>query len=275
MNLAIRGIEADLGSQNADTFHNDLHPNLKADYILANPPFNISNWGGDRLREDKRWLFGVPPMGNANYAWVQHIISKLAPNGVAGFVLANGSLSTNTSGEGQIRQAMVEADLVDCIVSLPGQLFLSTQIPVSLWFLARNKANGFGQEGKPLRDRRGEILFIDARSLGEMEDRTHKILPDADIARITGTYHAWRGDGEVAYEGIPGFCKSATLNEVAAHSYVLTPGRYVGAAAQEEDGEPIAEKMARLTSRLEEQFTGSTRLEAAIRANLDTLRSEH
>ena len=174
MNLALRGIEADLGRQNADTFHHDLHPDLKADYILANPPFNVSDWGGERLRDDRRWVYGVPPVGNANYAWVQHIISHLAPNGVAGFVLANGSLSSNTSGEGEIRKRIIEADLVDCIIAMPGQLFYSTQIPVSLWFLARNKENGHGLEGQPLRDRRGETLFIDARKLGYMEDRTRR-----------------------------------------------------------------------------------------------------
>ncbi len=271
MNLAIRGIEADLGSQNADTFHNDLHPNLKADYILANPPFNISNWGGDRLREDKRWQFGVPPVGNANYAWVQHIISKLAPNGVAGFVLANGSLSTNTSGEGQIRQAMVEADLVDCIVSLPGQLFLSTQIPVSLWFLARNKSDGFGQGGKPLRDRRGKVLFIDARSIGEMEDRTHKILTDTDIAKITGTYHAWRGDGEAAYEDIPGFCKAASLDEVHAQGCVLTPGRYVGSAPRKDYEEPFGARLERLAELYVTQSEQSSVLQLAVLANLKGL----
>ena len=195
MNLALRGIEADLGRQNADTFHHDLHPDLRADYILANPPFNVSDWGGERLRDDRRWVYGAPPVGNANYAWVQHIISHLAPNGVAGFVLANGSLSSNTSGEGEIRKRIVEADLVDCIVAMPGQLFYSTQIPVSLWFLARNKANGRGLEGQPLRDRRGETLFIDARKLGYMEDRTRRNLSDEDIQRITGAYHAWRGDG--------------------------------------------------------------------------------
>jgi len=274
MNLAIRGIEADLGQQNADTFHNDLHPNLKADYILANPPFNISNWGGDRLREDKRWQFGVPPVGNANYAWVQHIISKLAPNGVAGFVLANGSLSTNTSGEGQIRQAIVEADLVDCIVSLPGQLFLSTQIPVSLWFLARNKSNGFGQEGKRLRDRRGEILFIDARNLGEMEDRTHRVLPDADIARITGTYHAWRGDGEAPYGDMPGFCKAAPLDDVRGHGCVLTPGRYVGTDQLETLQEPIEDRLLQLHEALVAQFAESSRLQRTIQSNVDIILSK-
>jgi len=270
MNLAIRGIEANLGEHNSDTFHNDRHPDLRADYILANPPFNISQWGGERLTSDKRWQYGTPPTGNANYAWVQHIISHLAPNGVAGFVLANGSLSTNTSGEGEIRKRMIEADLVDCIVSMPGQLFFSTQIPVSLWFLARNKKNGVGLDGKPLRDRSGEILFIDARELGMMTDRTHREFADADIARVADTYHSWRGDAE-GYEDIPGFSKAASLDEVKANSYVLTPGRYVGAAAQEEDGEPFAEKMARLTKTLEKQFALSAELEAAIRANLAAL----
>jgi len=276
MNLAIRGIEANLGDEHADTFHNNLHPDLRADYILANPPFNISQWGGDRLRADKRWQFGAPPPGNANYAWVQHIIHHLAPDGVAGFVLANGSLSTNTSGEGEIRKRIIEADLVDCIVSMPGQLFYSTQIPVSLWFLARNKANGRGLDGKPLRDRSGEILFIDARNLGEMEDRTHRILTDTEIARIADTYHAWRddgGDGSEPYADVPGFCKAASLDEVRAHSHVLTPGRYVGIAAQEDDGEPFAEKMARLASTLEDQFAESSRLEAAIRDNLAVVRA--
>jgi type I restriction enzyme M protein len=186
-------------------------------------------------------------------------------------VLANGSLSTNTSGEGQIRQAIVEADLVDCIVSLPGQLFLSTQIPVSLWFLARNKTNGFGQEGRPLRDRSGDILFIDARNLGEMEDRTHKILTDADIAKITGTYHAWRGDGSTSYEDVPGFCKAATVDDVRGHGHVLTPGRYVGVAMADVDGEPFDRKLDRLTGQLTRQFAESAKLETAIRANLAAL----
>ena len=270
MNLALRGIEADLGRQNADTFHHDQHPDLKADYILANPPFNVSDWGGDRLRDDRRWQFGAPPVGNANYAWVQHIISHLAPNGVAGFVLANGSLSTNTSGEGDIRKKIIEADLVDCIVAMPGQLFYSTQIPVSLWFLARNKTNGRGMDGSPLRDRSGETLFIDARKLGYMEDRTRRNLSDEDIARITDAYHAWRGDGG-DYADVPGLCKSAALDEIAAHGFVLTPGRYVGVEDGDEDSEPFAEKMARLTAILDEQFAASALLEAAIRRNLEVL----
>lgn len=284
MNLAIRGIEGNLGSQPADSFHNDLHPDLKADFILANPPFNMSDWGGETLREDKRWKYGVPPVGNANFAWVQHFIHHLSPNGSAGFVLANGSMSSNTSGEGEIRKAIIEADLVDCMVALPGQLFYSTQIPVCLWFLARQKAltpspspTGKGGGG---RDRRGQVLFIDARKLGHMVDRTHRDLSDEDIALLANTYHAWRGfplpsgegrEGE-GYRDIPGFCKSATLDEIRAQGYVLTPGRYVGAAETEEDDEPFAEKMARLTQELEAQFEESARLERQIRENLKRLR---
>jgi len=271
MNLALRGIEANLGKENADSFHRDLHPDLKADYILANPPFNSSDWGGERLREDKRWTYGVPPAGNANFAWVQNFIYHLAPNGVAGFVLANGSLSSNQSNEGEIRKSMVEADIVDCIVAMPGQLFYSTQIPVSLWFVSRNKKNGKGVEGRPLRDRSGEILFIDARKLGFMSDRTHRDLSVDDLARITDTYHNWRGDGTGTYEDVQGFCKSAKLEEVRSHGHVLTPGRYVGAEEVEDDGEPFEEKMKRLTTQLSEQFKESGRLEAEIRGNLSKL----
>ena len=271
MNLAIRGIAANLGQENADSFHRDLHPDLKADYILANPPFNSSDWGGDRLREDKRWVYGAPPTGNANFAWVQHFIYHLAPNGIAGFVLANGSLSSNQSGEGEIRKNMVEGDVVDCIVALPGQLFYSTQIPVSLWFVSRNKRNGKGVEGRPLRDRSGEILFIDARKLGFMADRTHRDLSDEDIAKIAGTYHNWRGDGIGRYEDVQGFCKSAKVEEVRTHGHVLTPGRYVGAEEVEDDGEPFEEKVKRLTTQLKEQFAESARLEAEIRNNLSKL----
>jgi len=271
MNLAIRRIEANLGPHHADTFHHDLHPDLRADYVLANPPFNISDWGGERLRGDRRWQFGTPPAGNANYAWVQQILFHLAPNGVAGFVLANGSLSSNTSGEGEIRRRIVEADLVDCIVALPGQLFYSTQIPVSLWFLARNKRNGRGMENRPLRDRSGEVLFVDGRKLGRMEDRVHRVLDREDVGRIAGAYHAWRGDGRAAYEDVAGFCKAATLAEIGDHGHVLTPGRYVGVAAAEADGEPFGEKLARLTAELEGQFAESARLEAVIRENLRRL----
>jgi type I restriction enzyme M protein len=286
MNLAIRGIDGQIA--HGDTFHNDRFPDLKADYILANPPFNVSDWGGERLRNDKRWKYGVPPTGNANFAWVQHIIHHLAPTGVAGFVLANGSMSSNQSGEGEIRKNIIEADkniieadLVDCMVALPGQLFYSTQIPACLWFLARDKrglpspsGRGAGGEG---RDRRGEILFIDARKMGRMVDRTHRELTDDDIARIANTYHAWRTVGArpdsplPEYRDIPGFCKSATLEEVRKHGYVLTPGRYVGAAEQEEDDEPFDQKMQRLVAQLREQQAEAAKLDAAIAANLKEL----
>lgn len=263
MNLAIRGIDGNLGAEHADSFHRDLHKGLKADYIIANPPFNISDWGGERLREDGRWAYGLPPVGNANYAWIQHFIYHLSPRGLAGFVLANGSMSSNQSGEGEIRKALVEADLIDCMVALPGQLFYSTQIPVCLWFIARNKANG------RFRDRRGETLFIDARKLGVMTDRTHRELSEADIAKIAGAYHAWRGDaGATSYTDEPGFCNAATLDEMTGHGFVLTPGRYVGAAAAEEDDEPFEAKFARLTAELEQQFAEGARLEAEIRARL-------
>jgi len=263
MNLAIRSIDGDLGPHNADSFHNDLHKDLKSDFVLANPPFNDSDWKGEQLREDARWKYGVPPVGNANFAWVQHFIHHLAPNGLAGFVLANGSMSSNQSGEGEIRKNIIEADLVDCMIALPGQLFYSTQIPVCLWFLARNKRNS------KFRDRRRQTMFIDARKMGVMIDRVHRELTNEEITRIAATYHAWRGDGSAGeYQDIPGFCKSATTEEIAAHGYVLTPGRYVGAEEVEDDGEPFAEKIARLTEKLEEQFAESARLEAAIWANL-------
>jgi type I restriction enzyme M protein len=264
MNLAIRGIEGQIAP--GDTFHNDQHPDLKADFILANPPFNVSDWGGERLREDKRWKYGTPPVGNANFAWVQHMVHHLAPAGVAGFVLANGSMSSNQSGEGEIRKNLVEADLVDCMVALPGQLFYSTQIPACLWFLARDRKNG------KFRDRRGELLFIDGRKLGRLVDRTHRELTDEDVARIAETYHAWRGEnGAGEYHDIPGFCKSAPLEEVRKHGYVLTPGRYVGAEAQVDDGEPFEEKMQRLTAALREQQAEAAKLDAAIAANLREL----
>ncbi len=266
MNLAIRGIEGNIGPHNADTFHNDMHKDLKADFILANPPFNISDWGGERLRDDVRWTFGKPPVGNANFAWVQHMVHHLAPNGVAGFVLANGSMSSNTSGEGEIRKSIIEADLVDCMIALPGQLFYTTQIPVCLWFLSRNKGNG------KFRDRRNETLFIDARKLGVLVDRVHRELTDEDVARIAGTYHAWRGEANAgAYANMPGFCKSATIAEIRAHGYVLTPGRYVGAEAALADDELFDTKMQRLAATLEQQFAESATLEAQIRQNLQQL----
>ena len=264
MNLAIRGIEGQIA--HGDSFHNDRHPDLKADFILANPHFNDSDWGGERLQEDKRWQYGTPPPGNANFAWVQHIVHHLAPTGAAGFVLANGSMSSNQSGEGDIRKSLIEADLVDCMVALPGQLFYSTPIPACLWFLSRNRGNG------KYRDRRGEILFIDARKLGFMVDRTHRDFAPEDIARIASAYHAWRGEkGAGDYEDVPGFCKSASLEEVSKHGYVLTPGRYVGAEEQEDDGEPFAEKMQRLTAQWREQQTEAVRLDAAIAENLEKL----
>lgn len=273
MNLAIRGIDSNLGPHHADTFHNDVHKNLKADYILANPPFNISDWGGERLAEDTRWTYGVPPTGNANYAWIQHIVNKLAPSGVAGFVLANGSMSTSTTAEFQIRKRLVEEkgeSLVDCIVTLPGQLFYSTQIPVCLWFIAKNKAP------RGLRDRRGEILFIDARKMGQMVSRVHKELSAEDIRKIADTYHAWRGHEDMEkYEDIKGFCKAAKLEEVEAHEYMLTPGRYVGIEDVEEDSEPFEDKMVRLTSELAEQFAKSRKLEDEIRKRLGGIGFEY
>jgi type I restriction enzyme M protein len=266
MNLAIRGIDGNLGPEHADSFHRDLHKDLKADYILANPPFNSSDWGGERLRDDARWKFGVPPVGNANFAWVQHFIYHLAPSGIAGFVLANGSMSSNQSGEGEIRRNIIEADLVDCMVALPGQLFYSTQIPACLWFVARDRKNG------RFRDRRGQTLFINARKMGILIDRVHRELTPEDISRIAGVYHAWRGDaGASRYEDVPGFCKSANLEEIRKNGYVLTPGRYVGAEALEEDGESFEEKMQRLTAKLGAQFRESARLEAEILANLKGL----
>ena len=267
MNLALRGIEANLGPQNEDTFRRDLHPDLKADFVLANPPFNMSDWARDA--DDVRWRYGTPPAGNANYAWIQHIVHHLAPQGIAGFVLANGSMSSSQSGEGEIRKALVEGDLVDCMVALPGQLFYGSQIPVCLWFVARDRGGTATRGGKALRSRKGEVLFVDARSLGSLVTRTHKELSDGEIARIAGTYHAWRGEaGAGAYEDVPGFCKGATLEEVRTHGQVLTPGRYVGAAPEEDDGEPFEEKLERLTRELEEQFAESGRLEAEIRLSI-------
>lgn len=269
MNLAIRGIESNLGAENADSFHRDLHKDLKADYIIANPPFNMSDWGGERLREDVRWKYGVPPVGNANFAWVQHFIHHLAPTGLAGFVLANGSMSSNQSGEGEIRRAIIEADLVDCMVALPGQLFYNTQIPVCLWFIARDKRN------HRFRDRRGETLFIDARGMGRMTDRIHRELTDEDIQRIANTYHSWRGDKWTSdYVDVAGFCKSAKLDEIRLHAHVLSPGRYVGAKDEEDDLELLQDKIKRLTSVLEEQFAQSSKLETTIRQNLASLKYE-
>ncbi len=266
MNLAVRGIDSDIRWNNEGSFHKDELQDLKADHILANPPFNISDWGGERLREDVRWKFGVPPTGNANYAWLQHIIHHLAPNGTAGVVLANGSMSSTQSGEGDIRCAMVEADVVDCMIALPGQLFYSTQIPACLWFLARNKNNG------KFRDRSGEVLFIDARKIGDMVDRTRKEFGQEDVAKIADTYHAWRHEpGAGAYEDVPGFCKAVTLDEIKTHSHVLTPGRYVDSAAAKPDDVPFEERFTELRKTLAQQFAEAEELSALIHRKLDEL----
>ena len=265
-NLAIRGMDVDLGGQHADSFLSDLHRDLRADYILANPPFNMSDWGGQRLKEDVRWKYGIPPATNANYAWIQHFIHHLSHTGIAGFVMANGSMSTSTSGEGEIRRNIIEADLVDCVIAMPGQLFYTTQIPVCLWFVARDKRNG------RFRDRRGKTLFIDAREMGNLIDRVHRELSGEEIDRIAGIYHAWRGEeGAGEYEDVPGFCKSSTTDEIKDHGFVLTPGKYVGAAEVEDDGVPFEEKMAALTATLYEQFARSDQLEATIKKNLEVL----
>ncbi len=268
MNLAIRGIDAQIG--HGDTFHNDVHPDLKADYVIANPPFNDSDWRGDLLKDDKRWKYGVPPSSNANYAWVQHFLHHLAPKGIAGFVLANGSMSSNQSGEGEIRKALIEADLVDTMVALPGQLFFSTQIPVCLWFLTRNKTDG------RFRDRRGETLFIDARRMGTKISRTQIELTDEDIAKIAGTYHAWRGDnGATKYSDGAGFCRVATMEDIKRNGYVLTPGRYVGTEAIEPDLEQFEVKMARLVTRLQTEQEEAQRLDALIAHNLKGISFGH
>lgn len=264
MNLAIRSIDGQIA--HGDTFHNDRFPDLKADFILANPPFNVSDWGGERIRDDKRWQFGVPPVGNANYAWVQHIIHHLGPSGTAGFVLANGSMSSNTSGEGEIRKSIIEADLVDCMIALPGQLFYSTQIPACLWFIARDKKN------IRYRNRSGQTLFIDARRMGQMVDRIHRELTDDDIDRIARAYHSWRGEPDAGeYADLTGFCKTATIDEIRKHNFVLTPGRYVGAETQEDDGEPFDVKMRALVSDLKVQMKQSKTLDESISLNLEEL----
>ena len=264
MNLAIRGIEANLGQEHARQFSRRYAPGPES--RLYPPPIRrsiVATGGGDRLREDRRWTYGIPPTGNANFAWVQHFIYHLAPNGIAGFVLANGSMSTNTATEGEIRKNIIAADLVDCMVALPGQLFYSTSIPVCLWFITRNKEN------PNFRKRTGETLFIDARRLGKMIDRVHRELTHSEMTRIAETYHAWRGDeGAGEYDDVPGFCKSTMLVEVQKNGNVLTPGRYVGAEVQEEDDEPFEETIAHLTQKLTEQMTEARRLDDAIAKNL-------
>lgn len=265
MNLVIRGLDGNIGPSQGDTFHNDMHKMLKADYILANPPFNIKDWGGNALVDDIRWKFGVPPEGNANYAWLQHIVHHLAPNGCGGVVLANGSLSSNTSNEGEIRRNLIAADLIDAIVALPDKLFYSTGIPVSLWILNRNK-----KTNPKYRIREGEILFIDARNLGEMVDRTHRELSNEEIKKISDTYHNYRNiNGK--YEDVKGFCKAAKFDEVKENDYILTPGRYVGIEEQEDDGVPFEEKMNTLTKELNKLFQESRILEEEIRKNLGGL----
>ena len=256
MNLAIRGIDADLGKFNADTFFNDCHPTLRADYIMANPPFNLSDWGADKLTDDVRWQYGMPPAGNANFAWLQHMIHHLAPNGKIGMVLANGSLSSQSGGEGEIRKNIINADLVECIIAMPTQLFYTTQIPVSLWFLAKNKKQ------------KGKTLFIDARKMGTMVTRKLRELTDEDIAKIADAYNAY-ADGTL--ENVKGFCAVVDTEEIAKQDYILTPGRYVGIEEQDDDGEPFEDKMNRLTSELSELFAKSHKLEAEIREKLGAI----
>ena len=256
MNMAIRGIEADFGQYQADTFHNDIHATLKADFIMANPPFNLSAWGADKLQDDVRWKYGIPPAGNANYAWIQHMIHHLAPNGKLGLVLANGSLSTQTSGEGLIRKRIIEDDLVEGIVALPTQLFYSVTIPVTLWFITKNKRQP------------GKTLFVDARKMGFMVDRKHRDFTDDDIQAIAGAFEAFQ-DGTL--EDVKGFCAAVPTEEIAKHDYILTPGRYVGIEEQEDDGEPFEEKMARLTSELSVMFKRSHELEDEIRQRLGAI----
>ncbi|WP_438765361.1 type I restriction-modification system subunit M [Kushneria sp. TE3] len=270
MNMAIRGIDFNFGKKNADSFLDDQHPDLRADFVMANPPFNIKDWWHESLAEDVRWQYGTPPKGNANFAWLQHMLHHLAPVGSMALLLANGSMSSNSGGEGEIRRRLVEEDLVECIVALPGQLFTNTQIPACIWFLTRDKAGGLAPNGVEKRRRKGEVLFIDARQLGHMADRVLRVFDDKkDIAKIVGTFHNWQRTD--AFEDVPGFCASADLAAIEKHDFVLTPGRYVGAAAQQEDDEPFADKMARLTAQLKDQFEESDRLEGEIKRNLGGL----
>ena len=269
MNMAIRGIDFNFGTGPADTLLGDLHPDLRADFVMANPPFNMKEWWNEKLATDPRWVAGTPPQGNANFAWLQHMLWHLAPTGSMALLLANGSMSSNTNNEGEIRKKLIEDDYVECMVALPGQLFPNTQIPACIWFLTRDKRNGFALEKKK-RDRRGEFLFIDARQLGYMKDRVLRDFTANDIQKIADTFHAWQMSKEVGegYENVAGFCYSASLDDIRKHEHVLTPGRYVGAAEQEDDGEPFAEKMQRLTAQLAEQFAESAKLETEIKKNL-------
>ena len=260
MNMAIRGLDFDFGKEPASTYTRTQHPDLRADFIMANPPFNMKAWKDGVKDDDVRWKYGVPPEGNANFAWMQHMIHHLAPHGSMALLLANGSMSSNTNNEGEIRKAIVDADLVECMVALPGQLFTNTQIPACIWFLTRSKAARNGWQ-----DRKEKTLFIDARNLGYMKDRVLRDFKPEDVAKVANSFHAWKR-GEAVDEA--GYAKAATLADIRKHDYVLTPGRYVGAAAQEDDGEAFEDKMARLTATLSEQFTESARLEVAIRKNL-------
>ncbi|TON37190.1 restriction endonuclease subunit M [Vibrio parahaemolyticus] len=271
MNMAIRGLDYDFGKEPASTYTNDQHPDLRADFIMANPPFNMKEWNTGVDDNDPRWVYGTPPSGNANFAWMQHMLYHLAPDGSQALLLANGSMSSTTNNEGEIRAALVENDLVECMVALPGQLFTNTQIPACIWFLTKNKKARTDKSGRKLRDRKGEVLFIDARNLGYMKDRVLRDFTRDDIQKVADLFHAWKTGAEVngiAYEDQAGFCKSATLEEIKKHDFVLTPGRYVGATEELDDGIPFAEKMATLTAKLSEQFAESAMLEAEIRKNL-------
>ncbi len=266
MNMAIRGIDYNFGKAWANSFTSDQHPDLRADFVMANPPFNVSDWWDAKLTGDPRWTHGTPPRGNANFGWVQHMLHHLAPTGSMALLLANGSMSGTSGGEGDIRRSLVSADLVECMVALPGQLFTNTQIPACIWFLTKDKGERNGK-----RRRAGELLFLDARDVGYMKDRVLRDFTEEDTGKLAGTFHAWQGLGKDAYEDVPGFCKSATLDEIEKHGFVLTPGRYVGAAEAEDDGEPFKEKMQRLTAELAEQFAKSATLEARIRENLEAV----
>ena len=278
MNMAIRGIDFNFGKEPANTYTNDQHPDLRADFVMANPPFNMKEWDVGVSDDDPRWVYGTPPSGNANFAWLQHMLYHLAPNGSLGLLLANGSMSSNTNNEGAIRQKLIDEDRIECMVALPGQLFTNTQIPACIWFLTKNKKARTSATGRQLRDRSGEVLFIDARNLGYMKDRVLRDFSDDDLATVTDTFHAWQcstakqeSGAETAtpvYEDVAGFAKSATLDLIQKHDYVLTPGRYVGAAAEEDDGEPFAEKMARLAASLNSGFKESEQLQNMIRKNL-------
>ncbi|EKO3729541.1 TPA: type I restriction-modification system subunit M [Vibrio metschnikovii] len=271
MNMAIRGLDYDFGKEPASTYTNDQHPDLRADFIMANPPFNMKEWNTGVDDNDPRWVYGTPPSGNANFAWMQHMLYHLRPDGSQALLLANGSMSSSTNNEGEIRASLIENDLVECMVALPGQLFTNTQIPACIWFLTKNKKARTDKAGRKLRDRKGEVLFIDARNLGYMKDRVLRDFTRDDIQKVADLYHAWKTGEEVngvAYEDQAGFCKSTTLAEIKKHDFVLTPGRYVGAADEEDDGIPFAEKMATLTEKLSEQFAESAKLEAEIKKNL-------